>query len=62
SQGLPRLGTSGRGDQLVRMFVEVPTKLSGEQRELLEKFAELSGDEVTPMRRGFLDKLKDLFD
>lgn len=62
NQGLPRLGTSGRGDQLVRMFVEVPTKLSAEQRELLEKFAELSGDEVTPMRRGFLNKLKDLFE
>ena len=61
-QGLPRLGSSGRGDQLIRMFVEVPTKLSAEQRELLEKFAELAGDEVTPLRRGFLNKLKDLFD
>ena len=61
-QGLPRVGSSGRGDQLIRMFVEVPTKLSAEQRELLEKFAELAGDEVTPLRRGFLNKLKDLFD
>ena len=61
-RGLPRLGASGRGDQLVQMFVEVPTKLSAEQRELLERFAELAGDDVTPLRRGFLDKLKELFE
>ncbi len=61
-QGLPRLGGGPRGDQLVRIFVEVPTRLSDEQRELLERFAELAGDDVTPRRRGFLDKLRDLFE
>ena len=60
--GLPRLGGGPRGDQIVRIFVEVPTRLTSEQRELLERFAELSGDEVTPRRRGFLDKLRDLLD
>ena len=61
-QGLPRLGGGPRGDQLVRIFVEVPTRLSDEQRELLERFSELSGDEVNPRRRGFLEKLRDLFE
>ena len=61
-KGLPSLRTGERGDQYVRIFVEVPTKLSEEQRELLEQFAELAGEEVSPVTKGFLDKLRDLFD
>lgn len=61
-EGIPRLGGGPSGDQLVRVFVEVPTRLSAEQRELLEKFAEVSGDDVAPRQRGFLEKLRDLFD
>jgi len=40
----------------------VPTQLTGRQRELLEKFAEESDTEVSPVTKGFLDKLRDLFD
>ena len=61
-KGLPAVGTTARGDQLVHVFVEVPTKLSPRQRELLEEFAEEAGTEVSPMTKGFLDKLRDLFD
>jgi molecular chaperone DnaJ len=61
-RGLPSLRTGERGDQYVRIFVEVPTKLSEEQRRLLERFAELAGEEVSPVQKGFLDKLRDLFD
>jgi molecular chaperone DnaJ len=60
--GLPRLGGGPRGDQLVRVFVEVPTKLSPEQRKLLERFAELSGDDVAPRQRSFLEKLRGILD
>jgi molecular chaperone DnaJ len=59
--GLPRLGGAGRGDQLVQVYVEIPNKLNARQRELMEKFAEVSGDDVTPRRSSFLDKLKELF-
>ena len=51
-----------RGDLFVRIFVEVPTRLSQRQRELLEEFGRESGTEVSPAARGFLDKLRDLFD
>jgi molecular chaperone DnaJ len=51
-----------RGDLFVRIFVEVPTKLNDRQRELLQEFAEESGTEVSPTAKGFLDKLRDLFD
>jgi molecular chaperone DnaJ len=60
-RGLPRLGGGARGDQYVRIFVEVPTRLSEKQRELLEEFARVSGADVTPRRRGFLEKLRELF-
>lgn len=62
----PRLETAQlqrmRGDFFARIFVEVPTKLNERQRELLEQFAEESGTEVSPTTKGFLDKLKDLFE
>ena len=61
-RGLPRLGGGPRGDIIARIFVEVPTKLNAKQRELLEEFARVTGDEVSPRRRGFLDKLRDLFE
>jgi molecular chaperone DnaJ len=59
---LPRLGGGPRGDQHVRFFVEVPMRLTDEQRHLLEEFARVSGNDVTPRRRGFLEKLRELFD
>lgn len=61
-KGVPSLGSEVRGDQLVRIFVEVPTKLTEKQRELLQAFAEEGGTEVSPVTRGFLEKLRDLFD
>jgi molecular chaperone DnaJ len=39
-QGIPRVGESGRGDQLVRWEIEIPKKLSKKQRALLSELAE----------------------
>ena len=61
-QGLERLNAGGRGDLIVDLFVEVPTRLSDEQRQLLERLAEISGEEVSPRRRSFLGKVRDLLD
>jgi molecular chaperone DnaJ len=60
-QGVPALQSSSRGDILTRVQVEVPTRLNAEQRKALEQFAELCGDENTPLHRSFYDRLKDLF-
>ena len=60
-KGVPQLGGYGRGDQHVRVVVETPASLSKEQRELLEKFAQLSGEESHPQSRSFLSKVKELF-
>ena len=61
-KGVPSLASHSRGDQLCRIFVEVPTRLTDRQRQLLEQFAEESDTEVSPVTKGFLDKLRDLFD
>ena len=61
-KGVPSL-TSGstRGDLMLRVLVEVPSKLNAEQRAKLEEFALLCGDENTPLHRSFFEKAKDFF-
>jgi len=60
-KGVPNLRGAGRGDELVRVVVETPRKLTSKQRELLEEFARSSGEEVNPLSKGFLDKVKEMF-
>jgi molecular chaperone DnaJ len=60
-KGIPVLQGYGRGDQLVVVRVETPTNLNRQQRELLEEFARISGEDVHPMGKGFLDKVMDMF-
>jgi len=62
SKGLPTLRATTRGDQLLHIFVETPTHLSRGQRELLERFSEQSEDRASPQHKGFIDKLRDLFE
>src|SRR5229473_8469896 len=61
-KGFVDLHGYGRGDQLVRIVVETPRRLTPRQRELLEEFARASGEDVNhPMSKGFVDKLKEMF-
>ncbi len=39
-EGMPRLGRGGKGDEMVRVLIDVPKKLSGKQKELLRQFDE----------------------
>jgi len=60
-KGVADLHGYGRGDHLVRVIIETPRKLTARQRELLEEFARMSGEEVHPMSKGFLEKVKEMF-
>ncbi len=44
-KGIPRLHASGRGDQFVKVTVQTPMNLTGEQKELLRKLGETFGEE-----------------
>ena len=59
NKGIPYLRGNGRGDQYVKVEIEVPKKLNEKQKDLLRQFAELSGDEGYEQRKGFFDKMKD---
>ena len=51
-----------RGEIFVRIFVEVPTRLTDRQRQILEECADETDTEVSPVHRRFVDKLRDFFD
>jgi molecular chaperone DnaJ len=57
-KGVPKLGNPvSRGDQLVTVRVEIPTRISGEERELLEKLAKIKGDSIGKGGLGILGKM-----
>jgi molecular chaperone DnaJ len=60
-KGIPHLNGYQRGDQHVRVTVEVPEKLSRKQRDLLEQFAAIEGEDTHPQSKSFIDKVKELF-
>ena len=60
-KGIPRLRGTGRGDQLVRIKVVVPTKLTERQKAVLRNFADVAKDNINPEEKSFLNKIKDLF-
>ena len=65
-QGVPRLRGGGRGDLVVQVVVETPTRVDDEQRVLLEQLAALRGEEQPGTRlgtphKGVFGRLKDAF-
>jgi len=60
-KGIANVNGRGRGDLLARLIVEVPSHLNVEQRRKLEEFAELCGDENTPLRKSFFERAKEFF-
>ncbi len=61
-KGIPVYGGAGKGDQLVRVVVEVPEKVSRKQRKLIQELAEEMGVDTHPQQAGFLDKLRGLLE
>ncbi|MBF8260648.1 MAG: dnaJ [candidate division NC10 bacterium] len=60
-KGVPSLRGHGRGDLVVRVVVEVPTRLTAKQRELLEAYAELENGDGSPLAKSFFEKVKSFF-
>jgi molecular chaperone DnaJ len=60
-KGIPSLQGYGRGNELIILRVETPTRLTSRQRELLEDFAREGGEDTQPLGKRFFDKVKELF-
>lgn len=60
-KGLRDIQGYGQGDQLVQVIVEIPVKMTEEQKNLIRKFAEISSENSLPMYKSFVDKIKGLF-
>lgn len=61
-EGLPSPNSGGRGDLYIHFRIEVPTKLSGRQRELIEELAQESGSSTAGQKHGFFDRIREIFD
>lgn len=64
--GITHLRGAGRGDLVVHLAVQTPTKLDDEQEQLMRELARLRGEErpagrVTPTHQGVFSKLRDRF-
>ena len=60
-KGIQNVNGRGRGDQYVRVNIEVPTHLTDHQKRLLRDFEASTTDENQTQRKGFWDKVKDAF-
>jgi molecular chaperone DnaJ len=60
-RGMPDPRYRGRGNLVVQVFVEVPQTLTPEHEAALRHLAEIENAHVTPTRKSFFEKLKELF-
>jgi molecular chaperone DnaJ len=60
-RGMPALRGGSKGDQLIRVHVEVPTSLNSEQKKKLEEFGLACGDAEQPTSKSFFEKAKKFF-
>jgi len=59
--GMSVLNGRGRGDLVARILVETPTRLSKDQKKLLEEFRDTETGEECPAAKGFFGRVRDMF-
>jgi molecular chaperone DnaJ len=57
-KGIPNVNGRGRGDQFINIKVEVPRKLSRDQRHALEAYAKITGAEAHPEGKRFWSRVE----
>ncbi len=61
NKGVPHLNATGKGDLVVEVRVQTPTKLSKQQRDLLKQLGETMEKENTPHSHGLMDRVREMF-
>jgi molecular chaperone DnaJ len=60
--GMPVLQGRGKGDLVIQIDVETPTRLSARQKELLREFQETETGDESPQSQGFFGRLKEIWE
>ncbi|MDR1253440.1 MAG: molecular chaperone DnaJ [Oscillospiraceae bacterium] len=60
-KGIKNLNNHSRGDQYIRVNVEIPRNLSTKQKEILKEFDKYSNGKNYQKRKNFIDKIRGLF-
>ena len=60
-RGIPHLHGSGTGDELVTVSIQIPNRLTADQRELFEQLAQTMDPDIKIQEQSFFDKLRDVF-
>lgn len=60
-KGIPKLRSNVRGDQYVKVIVEIPKKLNDKQKELVRQFAKECGEEVHERQQSLSNKIDNFF-
>ena len=61
NKGVPHVSGGGRGDLYIHIDIKVPTRLSREQRKLLEQLRDTLPVDNAPAEKGLFEKVKDYF-
>ena len=59
--GIQMLRSAGKGDLILRVKVEIPKRLNNKQKDLLRQFDATTTDREYDGRKGFMDRVKELF-
>ncbi|MCI5893195.1 MAG: molecular chaperone DnaJ [Clostridiales bacterium] len=62
NKGAVKLNGNGRGDQYVKIQVEIPKGINESQKEILRQFDDSIDPSKYKKRKSFMEKIKDLFD
>ena len=62
NRGIPHLNDKGKGDQFVKITIEVPKKLSKEQKEIIHQLDASTGENNYEKRKSFFDKIGEFFE
>ncbi len=60
-KGVPSLHGHGKGDEYVKVIVQVPARLNEKQKEILREFAKAGGEKLGKPEKSVFDKLRDTF-
>jgi molecular chaperone DnaJ len=58
--GMSVLNSRGRGDLMIRILVETPTRLSKDQKAILEQFRDTETGDECPASKGFFSRIRDI--